>query len=375
MGLLFLILETACSNHASSQATLTTDLQKYLDQWRVSYHLPGAAMTVIIPGQNHSPDQMINLQSGVANLETKAPIAPETLFQICSITKTYTAVLILKLEQEHQLSINQTIGDWLPEYPQWSQVTIKQLLNMTSGIPSYTNDPKFNQAWQANPEKYWTPQEALNFVKDKPFLYTPGSGWNYDDANYVLLGLIIEKASGKTYEQNLQDNILKPLGLTHTYYVPYAYSDAWLKRLATGYSDKNQVAMNVNMSQANAAGAMIATTQDTAMFVHDLFSGEILNQQEMSEMLTAYSATTGKILLPNDHSNGFGLGMNRWWLEQEQSYCWFKPGGFVGFFDYVFILNKNKIVIMIAANQWSDKAFMGLPRVFAPELYQMFENK
>jgi D-alanyl-D-alanine carboxypeptidase len=358
-----------------------TELQSALDEWRQSYGLPGASMSLSIPGL----DNPVNLVSGVAKINQRN-VTPDTLFQMDSITKVYTAALILKLEAERKLSIYQRLYLWLPEYPNWGNITIQQLLNMTSGIPNFTDDDQFNQARRKDPTKTWTPVEELNFVKDKSLFYVPGTGWNYDDTNYLLLGLIIEKATGKSYGEVLNHEILKPLALSHTYYVPYAYSPALLQKLATGYSEDGKDVMNINMSQAGPAGAIIATTEDTALFFHDLFSGRVLPKQQLMEMKTPYSLTTGRSLLgrplfpfhsasysphSSDESSerAFGLGLN-WWATPV-GHMWFKPGGFEGFLSMASVLDKNQRVVVIAANQFSQTAFMGLPREFVPKIYEI----
>lgn len=291
--------------------------------------MAGASVSIIIPDL----EKPMNLVSGAIQLGGKEKISPETLFQLCSVTKVYTAALILKLEAEKKLSITQTVGSWLPQYPKWQNITIKQLLNMTSGIPNFTNDEKFTQIWKENPTKNWTPTEELTFVEDKPLLYSPGNGWNYDNTNYVLLGMIIEKATGQTYDQVLHEKILQHLNLSHTYYAPYEYPSFLRSQLANGYSESNQDVMNINMSQAGSAGAIIATTQDTAMFFHYLFARKILPKQQLKEMQTTYSIKTGKQTSIHDKEIVVGFGMSR--CLTPEGYMWYKPGGFVGFLSAV----------------------------------------
>jgi len=331
-----------------SKSTLDK-LQQTVNQWRQSNTIPGVSVSIIIPHLRG----VTNLVSGTMKLDGKKKVTPQTLFQICSITKVYTAVLILKLQAEKKLSLSQTLGSLLPQYPRWRKITIRQLLNMTSGIPSFSDDKQFNAIVKKHPARHWTTAETINFVKNKPFLFQPGSRWSYSDINYVLLGMIIEKVTAKTYAQMLRQQIFQPLHLSHTYYMPYEYPPSILRQLATGYSSDNKDVTNVNMSQAGAAGAIIATTQDTATFFHALFSGKLLKKKQMKELLTPYSRETGKLLPINSKEKAFGLGMTRWWLPEgfvwlkAQGFLWMKVGGFVGFFAQASVLNKNHIVIVL----------------------------
>lgn len=165
---------------AISFANQTTALQQLLDNWRAQYHLPGASLT-IISAKHPNP---LTLTSGVINLKNKRPVTANTYFQQDSITKVYTATLIFQLIAKHKLTLNQNLAQWLPQYPQWKQVTILQLLNMTSGIPSFSEEDKaFNQAWQAKPTKRWTTKETIDYIKNKPLQFKPGQGWHYSDIN------------------------------------------------------------------------------------------------------------------------------------------------------------------------------------------------
>jgi D-alanyl-D-alanine carboxypeptidase len=371
-GILILINFGDALSQNFSRSTLDK-LQQTVNQWRQSNKIPGVSVSIIIP-HFHS---VVNLVSGTVKIDEKRKVTPQTLFQICSITKVYTAVLILKLQAENKLSLSQTLGSLLPQYPRWKNITVKQLLNMTSGIPSFSDDKKFNEIVKKYPTRYWTTDETINFVKNKPLLFQSGSHWSYSDINYVLLGMIIEKVSGRTYAQVLRQKILQPLDLSHTYYMPYEYPPFILRRMAKGYSSDNKDVTNVNMSQAGAAGAIIATTQDTARFFYDLFSGKVLEKKQMKEMLTPYSHQTGKLLSAASKASAFGLGMNRWWLPEgfmwlkPQGFIWFKPGGFVGFFAQASVLPKKNIVVVVAANKWTQPGFQTMLLYLTPKLYEI----
>lgn len=354
--------------HALSKNTMV-QLNQTVNQWRIDHEIPGVAVSIILPNGR----DMINLVSGTMTLTGKEKIKPQTLFQICSITKVYTAVLILKLEAEKKLSLSQTVGTWLPQYPKWRNVTIKQLLNMTSGIPSFSNDVQFNLFVKKHPTKQWSTTETINFVKDKPMLFKPGTRWQYSDINYVLLGMIIEKVTGKSYAQVLKQNILQPLNLSHTYYLPYEYPPNIRLRLAIGYSSHNKDVSNVNMSQAGAAGAIVASAQDTARFFYALFSGKLLSKAQMKEMLRPYSKKDGRLLQEDTKEQIYGLGITRWWIPE--GYIWMKEGGFLGYFAQASILKKNNTVIVITASKWTAPGFRSMLYYLTPKLHSIVNSR
>lgn len=355
------------TNHDTLSSVKIQSLQKALEQYRTKYHIPGISVSIIMPNS----DKVLTLTSGVKNIKSKEAVTPDTLFQICSITKVYTAVLIHQLMGEGKLTLSQTVGDWFPQYKQWEKVTIKQLLNMHSGIPSFTENKQFNAVWQKKPTKSWIPAEELDYVKDKPLLYQPGTNWNYSDTNYILLGMLVKKASGKPYAQMLKQNIIEPLHLKQTFYIPREYTKAELNKMATGYSKDNKDVMNVNMSQAGAAGAIVATTKDTAKFFNAIFTGRLLKPKELKAMLVPYSIKSGKQMNANSEMlEAWAVGIDQFWMPKV-GLTWNKAGGFVGFFAQACYSIRGNVTIVLTANKQVPKAFFNSTRKFIPKLYDI----
>lgn len=367
----FLTLLTRCSKKQEQTSTLSTAtlqaLQKTINHYRIKYHIPGISVSIIMPDNN----KVLTLTDGVKNIKNREKVTPHTLFQICSITKVYTAILAHQLVSDNKLKLSQTVGDWLPQYKTWKKVTIKQLLNMHSGIRSFTENKEFNNAWQKNPKKPWSSVEELKYVESQPLLYTPGSKWNYSDTNYILLGMIIEKASGHTYAQMLQQHIIKPLQLKQTFYIPREYTKAELNTMATGYSQDNKNVMNVNMSQAGPAGAIVATTSDTAIFFNSIFNSRLLKQKQLNAMLIPYSIKSGKQMNASSKMlEAWAVGIAQFWMPKV-GLTWNKAGGFVGFFTQACYSINSHTTIVMAANKWAPKAFYNSTRIFIPKLYQI----
>jgi len=186
-------------------AALRTDLEKYLASRRTVEHISALSLSVKLPGK--APN--INVTAGTTRYDGGAAVTAGNLFQIGSNTKAFTAVTILQLEAEGRLTINDTVGKWLPQYPAWKDITVERLLNMTSGIPTYDNVQAMLVAYAANPTRDWSPAELIAYVypttEGAP---PPTTGWSYSNTNYLLAQLIIEKASGHSYATELRRRFL-----------------------------------------------------------------------------------------------------------------------------------------------------------------------
>jgi D-alanyl-D-alanine carboxypeptidase len=194
-------LSAADSGDQGLATGLKADLEHYLADRRSIEHISALSLSVALPGSTSN----INVTAGTAQFDGGSPVTPASLYQIGSNTKAFTAVTILQLEAEGKLNIHQTVGDWLPQYPAWKDVTIERLLNMTSGIPTYDNVQAMQAAYAADPVRNWLPDDLIAYVypasQGAP---PPTTGWSYSNTNYLLAQLIIEKASGQPYGAELQ---------------------------------------------------------------------------------------------------------------------------------------------------------------------------
>ena len=171
---------------------------------------------------------------GLANMEWNIPNMPETKFRLGSITKQFTAMLILQLAEQGKLKLDGKIADYLPDYPRSTgeKVTIHHLLTHTSGIPSYTGFPQFSSEMSRDP---YAPAAFVKTFSDSALQFEPGAKFSYNNSGYFLLGVIIEKVAGKSYEQALQENILQPLNMQNT---GYDYHSPIINRRANGYEKR-----------------------------------------------------------------------------------------------------------------------------------------
>jgi len=173
----------------------------------------------------------LNLRAGTTEYGGVTPVPPNSLWQIGSNTKAFTAAIILQLEAEHVLSIQDTLGTWLPQYPAWSDITIKQLLNMTSGVASYDEQPAFLADYAAAPTSDFTLARLVSYAEGIPLQ----AGWNYSNTGYQLAQMIIEKATNDTYKNQLTKRFFIPLDLRNMFYRPDFYSAAVTERVPAGY--------------------------------------------------------------------------------------------------------------------------------------------
>lgn len=259
--------------------------------------IPGLSLAVIKDGK------VIRAKGyGWANIEWKLPVKPDTVFQIGSVTKQFTAAAILMLAEEGKVGLDDPLSRHVPEAPAaWHNVTVRQMLTHTSGIPSETEP----EGLKIQTRQVFKPIEAIKHVKNPTLEFAPGSRWNYSNMGYYLLGLIIEKASGKPYGDFLQERIFQPLGMTHTRLNDL---EAIVPHRASGYlyDDKGYGNWDpVHPALPYAAGALLSTVTDLAEWDLALSEGKLLSTASYQKMWSPTLLTNGKT-----HHYGFGWEMD-----------------------------------------------------------------
>ena len=224
---------------------------------------------------------------GMANMEWDIANAPDTKFRLGSITKQFTAMLIMQLVEKGKLTLTGKITDYLPDYPKATgdKITIHHLLTHTSGIPNYTGFPKFFETQSRDP---YTPETFTKEFADRPLDFEPGSKFSYSNSGYFLLGVIIEKVTSKSYADVLKENILAPLKLTDTGYDLFS---PILPKRATGYEKKSTGYANapyLDMSIPYAAGSLYSTVEDLYRWDQALYTDKLLSATGKTTMYTPY---------------------------------------------------------------------------------------
>jgi len=357
-----------------ARSTINTTLQQFIDNYRINNHLPAAVLSVNFPN-----NKTITVVSGTVQNESfinpnPKLVTPDNLFQIGSITKSFTAVIILQLESEGRLSINNTLADiaqqygqFLPknEYDAWKNISIKQLLNMTSGIFDVTEDTDFINILAKTPKRNWMPQEIIAYAyKHKPY-FSPGLGWHYSNTNYNILELLIQTITKHSFEDEINQRILKKYSLNHTYYLPYQYPTNIINRMAHGYAYidggfsppilSGSDMTYANMSAAGASGALVSNSKDVTRWVRLLFTGKILPTFQYNELLSVVCQGTdntcrpGEPLSQNSHSEGYSLGLVRLY-DPQWGIIWAYVGGTPGYYSAFMWLQEKNIALAMTVS-------------------------
>ncbi len=213
---------------------------------------------------------------GLANMEWNIPNTPETRFRLGSITKQFTAALIVQLVEQGKIKLDGKVSDYLPDYRKdiGGKTTVHQLLNHTSGIPSYTSLPGFFNDVSRNP---FTVDDFIKKYASNDLEFEPGSKYRYNNSGYFLLGAIIEKVSGQTYERALKEKIFDPLGMKNT---GYDHHGTLIEKRASGYQktpDGYTNAAYLDMSLPYAAGAMYSTVEDLYIWDQALYTERVVS--------------------------------------------------------------------------------------------------
>jgi CubicO group peptidase (beta-lactamase class C family) len=271
---------------------------------------------------------------GYADRAHTLPNTPQTRFRIGSLTKSFTAAAVLELQAQGKLNTQDLICIYLnPCPPAWQAITIHELLTHTSGIADYANSDRFGLIQNQSS----TPAQIMALFKDLPLQFAPGSQWRYSNSGYVLLGMLIEKVSGESYEDYVEEHLLQPLGLKNT------GMDHNSSHLAIGYDDSETESVPMDMSSLYSAGGFYSTVEDLFRWSQALMSGSILPKQLSDLMITPFVATQ------DDTGRSYGYG---WFLGGESPHPWAAHAGRVaGFSADVIDYLDDDIIVVILCNQ------------------------
>jgi CubicO group peptidase (beta-lactamase class C family) len=276
-----LVSAFAFAGTAAAQTKDEAAVKARLEQIANSYTPNNAFMGTVLVVEG---DQvLLDKGYGMADLEWQVPNAPDAKFRLGSLTKQFTATLVLLLQQDGKLNVNDPVSKYLTDAPPaWAKITLANLLGHTSGIPNFTGFKEFS-TWCMSPH---TPAEEIAFFKDKPLDFEPGSKFAYSNSNYIALGVVIEKVSGKKYGDLLRERIFDPLGMKDT---GLDSDDLVLPKRAEGYrpgSHGLELARSESMTIPWSAGAIYSTTGDLLKWEQGLFGGKILNADSLKLMTT-----------------------------------------------------------------------------------------
>jgi D-alanyl-D-alanine carboxypeptidase len=296
---------------------------------------------------------------GLANLAAGDSVRSTTIFRSGSVTKQFTAAAIMRLAEEGRLSLDDEITRFLPEFPtQGHRVTVRHLLNHTSGIRSYTG---LGLPWISRVAEDLSQEQIVALFRDEPFDFAPGERFRYNNSGYFLLGTIIERVSGRPYAEYIEQEFTRPLGLDDTIYCPNEPGDGH----AHGYRPSPNgpaPSMPMSMTHPYAAGALCTTALDLVRWKNALVSGRVVNPAAYRRMITPDTLPGGRVL-----DYGFGLGMGA--LDGVERIT--HSGGIFGFSAVLSYYPEHDIAVAVLANNEAastamitdrlSRAALGLP--------------
>jgi D-alanyl-D-alanine carboxypeptidase len=289
-----------------SQSLATSDsaqLQQILDQQRSGLHIPGASATVMFPDGS-----VWKAGSGLAQITTSEASTAKIPFVIGSLTKTFVTAAIMQLADEGTLSIDDPLSNWLPDYPRADEITLRELLGHASGVYNYFEYPTYNKrVFQTDKTHYWTPQEILDDFVGNPYC-DPGTCYHYSNTGFILLGLVVEAATGLPLGKVLKQRFFKPLGLANTYFQgtaapPSVSAKGYLYKSGAWHEWSDLTNYRPTISAASvawSAGGIVSSSRDIAKWAAALYGGHVVSAEALAAM-EDYTYAPG--------SNGtYGLG-------------------------------------------------------------------
>lgn len=313
-----------------SDSSVAARLQEGIEQARVDMGLTGIAAAL------HDSNGTWLGASGEANVAAGDALDPDHLFRIGSVSKTFTGVLVMQLQDDGLLDVDDPIDTWVPGWWGGEGITLRHLLSHTSGIVSYNYTGNFDGS------QHWEPLELLQWAMDhEPALrFEPGAEHDYSNTNFVLLGLAVEAATGQPFDVALRERILDPLEMTGTFLIPDEDAPCYQAR---GYSEGVDVTDSHNPSFGWAAGGMLSNPGDVNRFQLGLHGGELLSAEALAEMTAPYVLNDGA-------DSPYGLGI---FASFDSNYGWTTShsGGIAGFSSYMFSMSSWDVSISLLINE------------------------
>lgn len=336
----FCFLGGASALKAQVSPFIAGRLQFTLDSVCTQYKIKGTSAAVLIPN--------VGIWKGTNGFsEEGVPLTSDMLMGMGSNTKTHIAVTLLKMQEQHLLSLDDSIGKWITGYPNISgKITIRQCLNHTSGLFDYMQANSINDSILENPAKIWQAEEILWMVNAPNF--APGKGWDYSNTNYIIAGIIIRKVMNKPAFQVLNDLVLTPNQLVNTFNYGAQGSRVIAHPWSMNIDNKKLTDMTTTpylnnlFSLANTAGALITTAEENVQFWHKLYSGGIINAQSWKEMTQTKSLGGG---------DGYGLGIFFYSKKMNGRSFYSHGGTFFGFINENIVDTTSGVTIAVLTNQ------------------------
>jgi len=365
---LMLVAASAAQADAPPTARIQAALEAWLTDRASAEKVTGIAAYISFG----DPGPAIEAFAGkVGSDPQESPIRQGTLFQMGSTSKSFTVALILKLEAAGRLSIDDRLGKWLPQYPAWKDVSVRRLLNMTSGIPNYSETETMSRIWVSDATRELTAEDLIALAYPIGAGDLPASsGYHYSNTNYILAGMIAAKAAGQSYRDLVHEMVIGAFRLDSTFYESGAYPVAVTDRLAHGYFDNPACAdyqpnctrswnlslmgrdvRGMSTSWAQAAGGAIADARDVDRWMRAVFEGHVVPPAQQSEWMALVSIKTGEPIaeVSADDPRGFSLGLGKAVLGPIGAH-WFYQGETLGYRTLYVWFEQENLMITLQTN-------------------------
>lgn len=305
------------------------DIESKVDEYIEAHIKNGSFSGSILIAENEKV--LLSKGYGIANIEHDVPNTPETKFRLGSVTKQFTAMAIMQLQEKGLLAVNDPLVKFIPDYPNGDKITIHNLLTHTSGIPNITDLSELQDIKTINSPV----EKTIEIFKNKPLEFAPGEKYQYSNSGYILLGYIIEKVSGKSYEAYLKENIFDPLEMGDS---GYDHHRTILKHRAAGYFPGKDGVVNaeyIDMSIPHGGGGLYSTIEDMYRWDRALYTEKLVKKSSLDKMFTPFK-------------NDYGYG---WKIEQQLNHkCISHAGGIEGFAAQISRYPEDNACMIVLSN-------------------------
>lgn len=339
-----------CGQTVTNTTELKAALQLKLDEWHKAGSFPGATLGVVLPN-----GESFGLAVGFSDRDTRTAMKPTDRMLAGSVGKTFAAATALQLIKEGKIGLDDKIEkylgseQWFARLPNAKDITVRQLMNHTSGLVRYEFKDQFTKDLTANPEKAWKPAELVAYLLDEKPPFEAGKGWDYSDTNYIVLGMIIEKVTGRKFYDEANSRLLKPLKLTDT--IPQ--DGPSLRGVVQGYAGPNNpfggsdaMLVNgkfvINPQFEWTGGGYASTARDLARWAKIFYEGKAFSPDLLPQVVDGVSAP----MLGRETKYGLGAIIRKTQVGTSYGHSGFFPG----YMTDVAYFPEHKVAVAVQVN-------------------------
>jgi D-alanyl-D-alanine carboxypeptidase len=332
----------------TASARTTARLQAALNEMRADARIPGVSATIAFPDGT-----VWSGTSGLADVARGRPVSDDTAFSIASISKTFLAALALELSVEGTIGLDTPAATYLPELRLDPAITVRMLLNHTSGLADFFLNPRIDVALQSDRDRGWSAKRTLRYVQ-RP-MFEPGEGWDYSNTNYLILGMLVERVTGRPLAEQFRERFFRPVGLTRTWDqmaeeprgpVAYGYrlEGEGARVRARGVADGTRfIPFRSVITAARGAGSLAATSRDVALWGQALYGGTAISRESLRLMLARVRLNESSVLVP------YGMGVQTVAVNGRPALG--HSGRFLGFRAVMRYLRSEGVAVAVLTNQ------------------------